>query len=263
LEELFMTSENETAGHRKRLRERFLKGGLTGFADYEIVELLISLGVPRKDTKPQAKEAIKRFKTLRGVLSASPEELRQIEGIGPHAVFGILLVQAVAREFLKEKVLDQPAFQSAQEIFDYLYHAMRDLKKEVFKVVYLTSQNQIVDIEDLSEGTVNAASISPRQVMENALAKHAVSLIFVHNHPSGDCQPSKSDKDLTRDLVFAGCVMQAKVLDHIIIGNDRYFSFAGEGLISQYELDFLGLKLKGVSEARRRIYQPEGNQWLK
>ncbi len=258
-----MTTDNPNEGHRKRLREKFLKGGLTGFADYEIVELLLSLGVPRKDMKPQAKEAIKHFKTLRGVLSASPEELGKIEGIGPHAVFGILLVQAVAREFLKEKVLDKPAFQSAQEIFDYLYHSMRDLKNEVFKVVYLTSQNQIVDIEDLTEGTVNNAAISPRQVMENALTKHAVSLIFVHNHPSGDCQPSKADKDLTRDLVFAGCVMQAKVLDHIIIGNDRYYSFSSEGLISEYELDFLGLRMKGMSEARKRIYQGEMNRWLK
>jgi DNA repair protein RadC len=168
-----MTSQNEADGHRKRLRERFLKGGLTGFADYEIIELLLSLGLPRRDCKPQAKEAIKRFKNLRGVLSASPEELRQIEGIGPHAVLGILLMQAVAREFLKEKVIDKPVFQSAQEIFDYLYHAMRDLKKEVFKVVYLTSQNQIVDIDDLIEGTVNNASVSPRQVMERALVKHA------------------------------------------------------------------------------------------
>lgn len=252
-----MTAEELSRGHRKRLRERFLKGGLAGFADYEIVELLLSLGVPRKDCKPPAKEAIKRFKTLRGVLSASPEELQQIEGIGPGAVFGILLVQAVAREFLKEKIIDKPAFQSAQEIFDYLYHSMRDLKKEVFRVIYLTAQNQIIDTADLIEGTISSGSVSPRQVMENALAKHAASLIFVHNHPSGNCEPSQSDKDLTRDLVFAGSLMQVKVLDHIIIGNDKYFSFAGDGLIVQYELDFLGLKMKGVSEARRRIYRAD------
>jgi len=240
-----MTSDNQKDGHRKRLRERFLKGGLSGFADYEIVELLFSLGVPRRDTKPQAKEAIKRFKTLRGVLSASREELLQIEGIGPHAVFGILMVKAVSDEFLKQKMLDKPSLQSAQEIFDYLYHSMRDLKNELFKVVYLTSQNQIVDVEDLSEGTIDSAAVSPRLVMEKAFSKHAASLIFVHNHPSGNCQPSSSDRELTRDLVFAGSVMQVGVLDHIIIGNDRYFSFAGEGLISRYEQDFRGLKMKG------------------
>jgi len=241
-----MNSVEQSAGHRKRLRERFLKGSLTGFADYEIVELLLSLGTPRKDVKAQAKEALKRFKTLRGVLSASPEELQQIAGIGPHSVFGILLVQAVAREFLKEKILDKHVYQSAQEIFDYLYHSMRDLKKEVFKVIYLTSRNQIIDTIDLFEGTVAGTAISPRQTMESALEKHAASLIFVHNHPSGNCAPSKSDNELTRDLVFAGSVLGIKVLDHIIIGNDKYYSFAGEGMIVQYELDFLGLKIKQV-----------------
>jgi DNA repair protein RadC len=241
-----MTSTEQSVGHRKRLRERFLKGGLSGFADYEIVELLLSLGTPRKDVKAQAKETLKRFKTLRGVLSASPEELQKITGIGPHSVFGILLVQAVSREFLKEKILDKHVYQSAQEIFDYLYHSMRDLKKEVFKVIYLTSRNQIIDTIDLFEGTVDGAAISPRQTMESALEKHAVSLIFVHNHPSGDCTPSKNDNELTRDLVFAGSVLGIKVLDHIVIGNDKYHSFAGTGMIVQYELDFLGLKMKGI-----------------
>jgi DNA repair protein RadC len=251
-----MTSSPESStGHRKRLREKFLKGGLAGFADYEIVELLLSLGTPRRDVKPQAKEALKRFKTLRGVLSASPEELQQITGIGPHSVFGILLVQAVAREFLKEKILDKHVYQSAQEIFDYLYHSMRDLKKEVFKVIYLTSNNQIIDTVDLLEGTVTGGVVAPRQVMESALERHAAALIFVHNHPSGDCEPSKSDKELTRDLVFAGSVLGMKVLDHIIIGNDKYYSFAGEGLIVQYELDYLGLKLKSAPGAKHQPYQ--------
>ena len=129
-----MSSENAPVGHRKRLRERFLKSGLDGFADYEVVELLLSLGTPRKDCKPQAKEALKKFKNLRGVLSASLEELQQIDGIGPHSAFGIKLMQDVARKYLKEQIIDKPVFQSSQEIFDYLYHSMRDLKTEVFKV---------------------------------------------------------------------------------------------------------------------------------
>ncbi len=114
---------NDTApGHRKRLREKFIKSGLAGFHDYEIIELLLSLGTPRKDCKQPAKEAIKKFKSLRGVLEAPPEELQQIDGIGPHSAFGIKLVQEVAREFLKEKIIDKPIYKSAQEIFDYLYH---------------------------------------------------------------------------------------------------------------------------------------------
>jgi len=131
-----MPADNLPLGHRKRLRERFVKSGLKGFHDYEIIELLLTLGAPRKDCKPQAKEAIQRFKTLRGVLEATPEELQQIDGIGPQSVFGIKLAQEVAREFLKEKIKDKPIFKSSQEIFDYLYHSMRDLKKERFKVIY-------------------------------------------------------------------------------------------------------------------------------
>ena len=250
-----MPPNSRAPGHRKRLRERFIKSGLKGFHDYEIIELLLTLGSPRKDCKQQAKEAIKKFKTLRGVLEAPPEELQQIDGIGSHSAFGIKLAQEVAREFLKEKIVDKPIYKSAQEIFDYLYHSMRDLKKELFKVIYLNSQNQIAEAVDLFEGTVNSSSVSPREVIEGAIKCNAVSLIFVHNHPSGSPEPSANDKQLTRDLVYAGQIMRIKVLDHIIIGDNRYFGFAGDGLIEEYELDFLNMKLRGTSEAKRRIYK--------
>jgi len=250
-----MPSTDISPGHRKRLREKFIKSGLAGFHDYEIIELLLTLGSPRKDCKPQAKEAIKRFKTLRGVLEASPEELQQVNGIGPHSAFGIKLVQEVARKYLKEKVMDKPIYKSAQEIFDYLYHSMRDLKKEVFKVIYLNSQNQIIEITDLFQGKVDSSFISPREVIEGAIRYNAASLIFVHNHPSGDSGPSKNDKEMTRDLVYAGSIMRIRVLDHIIIGDNRYFSFAGEGLIEEYEMDFVNLKVKGTSEGKRRLYR--------
>ena len=250
-----MPSDDMHKGHRKRLREKFLKSGLSGFHDYEIVELLLTLGSPRRDRKPQAKEALKRFKTLRGVLSASAEELQQIEGIGPHSAFGIKLVQEIAREFLKGKIVDQPLLKSSREIFDYLYHAMRDLKKELFKVIYLSSQNQIIEVVDLFEGTVDSSSISPREIIEGALKDSAAALIFVHNHPSGNPAPSTSDRELTRQLVYVGKIMQMRVVDHIIIGNDRYYSFADEGLVEEYEMDFLNLKLRGTSEAKRRIYR--------
>jgi len=242
-------------GHRKRLREKFLKSGLSGFHDYEIVELLLSLGTPRRDCKAPAKEALKRFQTLRGVLEAPTEELQQIDGIGVHSAFGIKLVQEVAREFLKSKILDKPFYKSSQEVFDYLYHAMRGLRKEVFKVVYLNSQNQIIDTADLSEGTVNSSAVSPRDVVEGAVKSNAAALIFVHNHPSGSPDPSNSDRGLTRELVFIGRIMRIKVLDHIIIGDNRYYSFAGEGLIEEYETDFLNLMLRGTAEARKRLYQ--------
>ena len=250
-----MPSNDSLQGHRKRLREKFIKSGLKGFHDYEIIELLLTLGSSRKDCKQQAKEAIKRFKTLRGILEAPPEELQEIDGIGPHSAFGIKLVQEVAREFLKEKIIDKPVYKSSQEIFDYLYHSMRDLNKEVFKVIYLNTQNQIIDTADLFEGTINSGSISPREVIKSALKYNAASLIFAHNHPSGNPEPSPSDKEVTKDLVYAGSIMRIRVLDHIIIGNNRYFSFAGEGLIEEYEDDFLNLKIKGVSEAKRKLYR--------
>jgi len=254
-----MPSNGISPGHRKRLREKFIKSGLAGFHDYEIIELLLSLGTPRKDCKQQAKEAIKKFKTLRGVLEAPLEELQEIDGIGSHSAFGIKLVQEVAREFLKQRIIDKPVYKSSKEIFDYLYHSMRDLTKEVFKVIYLNSQNQIIDTADLFEGTITSSSISPREVIENGIKYHAASLIFVHNHPSGNPEPSRNDKELTRDLVYAASIMQIKVLDHIIIGNNRYFSFAGEGLIEEYELDFLNLKIRGISDARRRLYRAKPN----
>ncbi|MFC1931176.1 RadC family protein [Chloroflexota bacterium] len=132
---------------------------------------------------------------------------------------------------------------------------MRDLKKEVFKVIYLNSQNQIIETADLFEGTVNGSSVSPREVVDGAIKNNAVAIIFVHNHPSGSPDPSASDRELTRELVYAGKIMRIKVLDHIIIGDNRYFSFAGDGLIDEYEMDFLNLNLRGTSEAKRRLYK--------
>jgi len=229
-------------GHRERLREKFDQSGLAAFLDYEIVELLLTLGTPRKDCKPQAKEAINRFKTLRGVLETPPEELQKIKGITAYNTFVIKLVQELAREFLKEQILNKPYYKSSKEVFDYLYHSMRDLKKEVFKVMFLDSQNQVIEVEDLFEGTVTTSAVYPREIIEKAIKYNAAALIFVHNHPAGNPSPSDNDKGITQDLVFAGNIMQIKVLDHIIVGENKYFSFADEGLIEEYNLNFSSLR---------------------
>ncbi len=221
-------------GHRKRLRTKFLNSGLSGFHDYEIVELLLTLGTPRKDCKQPAKDAVRKFKTLRGVLEAPREELQEIKGIGPHNIFGIKLVQEVAREFLKDRVVAKPLVKASQDVFDYLYHAMRDLTKEVFKVIFLNSQNEIIVIEDLFQGTLNASAVYPREVIKAAIKHNALSLVFAHNHPSGNPHPSQLDKNITQELVSAARTMHIAVLDHIIIGDNRYFSFADEGLIDSY-----------------------------
>lgn len=229
-------SHRPETGHRWRLREKFLIGGLQGFLDYEIVELLLTLGTPRRDCKKQAKEAMERFKVLRRVLEADEAELREIKGIGPHNVFGIRLVQEVARRFLKEKMLSRPTCHSSKEVFDYLYHSLRDAKTEQFKVLFLDAKNYILEERTFFEGTVDSSAVYPREVIKAAVRFGASSLIFVHNHPSGDPEPSESDREITKELIFATNIMQIKVLDHIIIGNNRYFSFADQGLIEEYEL---------------------------
>lgn len=229
-------------GHRKRLREKFLKAGLEAFHDYEIIELLLTLGTPRKDCKDQAKDAIKKFKNFRGVLDASPEELQKIKGIGPHNIFGIKLVREVANKYLKEKIIGKPYLKSSKEVFDYLYHSMQGLKKEVFKVIFLNGGNQIINIEDIFEGTLNMSAIYPREIIKSAIKNNVVALIFVHNHPSGNPTPSNNDKEITKELVSAANIMQLKVLDHLIIGDNKYYSFADEGLIDEYNLNFLRSK---------------------
>ncbi|MFA5317156.1 MAG: DNA repair protein RadC [Dehalococcoidales bacterium] len=245
--------ESSVPGHRKRLREKFLKSGLAGFHDYEIVELLLTLGSPRRDCKQPAKELLQKLGSLKGVLAASGTELQQVKGVGPHNAFGIRLIREIASQFLKEKAVGKPVFSSAQEVFDYLYHSMNGLKKEVFKVIYLDSQNQILDIEELFQGTVDASFVAPREVVEGAIKHNATALIFVHNHPSGNPKPSNNDRLVTRDLVYTGNIMQIKVLDHIIIGESCYFSFAAEGLVDEYQMDFVSLKMRGTSEGKRRI----------
>jgi len=227
--------EASLTGHRSRLRQKFLRAGLDGFLDYEVIELLLTLGTPRRDCKEQAKEALREFKSLGGVLEASPHELQRIRGIGPHNVFGLRFVQEVSRRFLRDKMMSRAFCRSSREVFDYLYHSLRDLKKEKFKVLFLDAKNQILEEKTLFEGTVDSSAVYPREIIRDALRYEASSLVFVHNHPSGDPDPSLCDKEITKDLVFAAKVMQLKVLDHIIIGNNCYFSFADQGLIEEYE----------------------------
>jgi DNA repair protein RadC len=127
---------------------------------------------------------------------------------------------------------------------------MRDLKKEVLKVLYLNGQNQIINTVDLFEGTLESIPIRPREIVESAIQYNATALIVAHNHPSGDPTPSQGDKQLTRDLVFIGMLLPMRVLDHVIVGDNRYFSFADEGLIKKYRDNFLNLKVRGVFETR-------------
>lgn len=235
-----------------KLKQMLTKSGYAALCDHELLELLLSLCKPDKDYSQQAKEAIKKFKSLRGALRARPEELLHIEGINVSDVFTISLAREIARKFLKERILERPIYQTGQEIFDFLYYEIRDLKKEVFKTIYLDNRKQIIGTEDLFASLMDSSSaVHPREVIEHAIKNAAMYLIFIHNHPSGDPNPSKSDREITRDLVYAGMIMQVRVLDHIIVGENRLFSFAGEGLIEKYEDDFLRLKIRMIPRIRR------------
>ncbi|MFA9497339.1 MAG: DNA repair protein RadC [Deltaproteobacteria bacterium] len=225
-------------GHRKRLREKFLDSGLAGFHDYEVVELLLTLAMPRKDCKDAAKAAMKQFKTLQGVLEASPKALCEVPGIGPKNLLGIKLIKAVADRYLEKRLLHKDALNNSKELFEYLYHSIRDKTRECFNVVFLDAKNRVVATETLFEGTLTASSVYPREVVLAALNQHAAALIFAHNHPSGDPKPSQEDIAITRQLVFACKVVGITVHEHLIIGNNRYFSFADEGYISRMNREY-------------------------
>ncbi|SPD76188.1 conserved hypothetical protein [uncultured Desulfobacterium sp.] len=221
-------------GHRERLRKRFLAGGFDRFSDEEVIEFLLTLGTPRADVKPSAREALKRFGSLSGVLSSPTEKLTEVNGIGPKNAMYLKFVHQVAGRYLKDRAEGMPFFTSSQAIFDYLFHSMRDLKREVFKVLFLNRKNELIAVEDVFSGTLTGSAVYPREIMILALEHSAAGLVFVHNHPSGDPTPSNEDKNLTRDLIWAARLLMIQVVDHVIIGNNRYYSFADQDLVRRF-----------------------------
>lgn len=231
------------------LQEWFLRSGFEGLGDQEVTELLLGIFMSYGAAKKLANRCFKHFQSLREFMAASPEELQQA-GVPPLGVLLVKLLHELPAEILKQRVIGQPAYKSPEEIMDYLYYSMRDIKKEVFKVLYLDSQNRITDVHDLFHGQVDSAHVHLHTIFKTAIEHGAVALVFVHNHPSGDPAPSKSDRQLTRDLVFAGNVTQINVLDHIVIGGDSYFSFATAGLIEKYKNDFLNLRMRQIIRSK-------------
>lgn len=198
-----------------------------------MIELLLTLGTPRKDCKQAAKDALEKFKTFQAVFEASSEELQEIKGIGPSNLLGIKLIKAVADRYLEKKLIQRDPINNSKELFDYLYHNMRDRNRECFKVIFLDAKNKVITTETLFEGTLTASSVYPREVVAAALSHHSAALIFAHNHPSGDPKPSAEDIAITRQLVFACKVMGITVHEHLVIGNNTYFSFADQGYIAK------------------------------
>ncbi len=225
-------------GHRSRLRDKFLESGLSGFHDYEVVELLLTLGTPRKDCKDAAKAALRKFKTLAGVLEASAAELADVDGIGPKNLFGVRLVKAVAERYLEKKVVRKDPLNNSQALYEYLYHSMGALERECFRVLFLDAKNRVIAFEDLFQGTLTASAVYPREVVRAAIGHKAAALIFAHNHPSGDPDPSPADVVVTRQLVFACLTLGITVHEHLVVGHNRYFSFADHGYISEMNREF-------------------------
>ena len=218
-------------GHYARLRQRFLLGGIDGFLDYEVVELLLKLADNRRDQKITAKLLLNTFKSLRGVLEASPEHLKKNKGIGDSNIFGLKLVQSVARRYLKEQIIGEDFIQSSENVLDYLRHNLRDRGREVFLVVLLNGRNQVLDIVELFEGTLTTSAVYPREVIKLILEKDAAAVIFVHNHSSGNPNPSKDDQNLTQKLKAACSTIDVQLHDHLIIAGNEYTSMADKGMV--------------------------------
>lgn len=229
-------------GHRKRLRERFLNGSLKGFHDYEVIELLLSLNTPRKDCKQSAKLLLKQFKTFQAVLEASCESLCEIEGVGPANSLGIRLIKEVSDRYLEARIISKDVVQNPQDLMVYLNQILGHKTKEMFAGIFLDAKNRVLTSKILFTGTLTTSSVYPREVIISALQHNAAAMIFAHNHPSGDVEPSGSDIEITRKLFFALKYVGIILHEHMIIGNKGFYSFAAQGLISKFDKEFEGLK---------------------
>ena len=226
--------QQKGAGHRQRLRDKFLELGIESLSDSEIVELLLTFGTPRSDCKEAARAALARFTSLPAVLDAAPTELQQIKGIGPKNVFALQFIQGVARRYLKQRVVGKKYVHSSRAVADYLIHAMRGLEHEVLMVVFLDTAHAIIDSSVVSQGTVSVNTVYPRELVKAALARNASALVIAHNHPSGSLTPSTQDRELTRSLHLICSFMHINLLDHLIIGSgEQVYSFADQGIMAQ------------------------------
>lgn len=218
-------------GHRQRLRERFLKGGSAALAEYEILELLLCMAIPRGDVKPLAKSLIDRFGSLAGVLAASQEELATCKGVGEAAIAAVKIAEASAQVLSRERAMELPVIASWEQLIDYCRVRLGHRKTEELHLLFLDRKNRLIADECHQRGTVDHTPVYPREVIKRALELHASAIILVHNHPSGDATPSRGDIDMTRKIVDAAKAMEINVHDHIIVSRAGYNSFKTLGLI--------------------------------
>ncbi|MFW6118439.1 MAG: RadC family protein [Chloroflexota bacterium] len=222
----------------ERPREKLLTFGPESLSNAELLAIALRTGVAGKSAIQLAGDILDDFGGLRGLFAASTEDLSKTKGLKTAKIAQLKAALELSKRFLQEDLKQKPILESSQEVFDYLYQSMRDLDAEVFKVILLNGQNQIMDIADVFRGSVDSSSIYPREVIKLALKYSAPAVVFVHNHPSGSHKPSEGDKEMTKNLVLACMTTGIKVHDHIIIGNNQYYSFADNELIQAYESDF-------------------------
>ncbi|HXI10163.1 MAG TPA: DNA repair protein RadC [Thermodesulfobacteriota bacterium] len=220
--------------HRRRLKDRFKKGALEGFHDYEILELLFLYAVPKKDVKHLARSVLKRFRGIRGVFDATADELKSVEGVGENAAVLIKLVKDLTGVYLKERMMSRDVMRCTKDVLNYLNVTLSGERVEKFIAIYLNARNEVLAVETLHEGTINQTAVYPRKAIEKAFKHNARSVIFVHNHPSGDATPSSVDKQLTRVLDRAALAVDLLVHDHLIIGKNKHFSARENGWIIGY-----------------------------
>ena len=223
-------------GHRKRLQERYLSCGYKSLADYEIIEFLLFLIIPRRDTKALAKELLEKFSTIEGIFEADPKELKSIKGLGEVSTTYLKFIGDLFSYYYEEKILngkekDIISIRSKNQLLNYLRKNIGISKIEEFKVLFLNSNNEVLGVETLFQGTIDKSAVYPRKILERVLFYNARSIIFAHNHPSGNTSPSSKDIEITKMMKEFFKMVDVSVLDHIIISKDSYFSFLEEGII--------------------------------
>lgn len=213
------------------MREKLLTRGPDALADYELLEMLLFFAMPKGDTKPLAKALINQFGSFAAVLTAPQKELFAVHGLAEFGISALKLVQASALRLVKAELADRPVLNNWERLMDYLTAVLARERIEQFRVLFLDSKNRLLSDELLGRGTVNHTPVYPREILKRALELHAMAIILVHNHPSGDPSPSDDDVVITREIKAATDILQIALHDHVIIGNGRWFSLRSSGVL--------------------------------
>ncbi len=224
-------AEPHYIGHRDRLRDRFLAGGVDALPDYELLELVLFAAIPRRDVKPLAKDLLARFGSFAEVIAAPRERLLEIDGIGETVAVQLKVIEAAALRLSKTRLIGRPALSSWAALLDYCAAAMARGVREEFRVLFLDRKNVLIADEVQSAGTIDHTPVYPREIVKRALEIGASALILVHNHPSGDPTPSRADIEMTREIAAAAKPLNIAVHDHLVVGRSGHASFKSLGLL--------------------------------